>query len=187
MKIKSIQIIITLFFMLFLLCGCEKVLENESSTPETSNQQTNSEVMEKENKKENIKDSKEDNIIDISSDVYFDLVKNIFEKSALENGYFEYGGYDTYKYPYIQLYIAPKDKYSEDVTKVQSTELIKNVLEQLKEYEYKSGGFFKRNFEYINVHFYGYDEYGEYHRNGGPFIKINITDIQNVTEEKLIF
>lgn len=67
MKIKSIQIIITLFFMLFLLCGCEKVLENESSTPETSNQQTNSEVMEKENKKENIKDSKEDNPSDTGS------------------------------------------------------------------------------------------------------------------------
>ena len=65
--------------------------------------------------------------------------------------------------------------------------LIKNILEQLKKYEYKSGGFFKRECEYINIYFYGFDNNVSYNRNGGPFIQISLFDIQNETVEGLTF
>lgn len=153
----------------------------ESTTEKTPSTQIDAE---KEDKSET-KPKKE--IIDISSEAYYDLIKNVFEDATAENGYYVLQSYDTFRAPYLQMYIAPKDKYSDDVTKTQSTELIKNVLDQLKKYEYKSGGFFKRECEYINIYFYGFGDNGSYHRNGGPFIQINVFDIQNVTVEEMVF
>lgn len=188
MKIRFI--IAAILLELLLLCGCEENIGGENSTlddTKMTDQQITSEVNEREEHESTVEVSEEAEKIDISSDAYIDLIKEIFNKAAQENGYFEYCGYDTYRYPYIQLHIAPKENYPDDVIKTQSTELIKNVLSDLKKYEYKSGSFFKYNYEYLNVYFYGYDEYGKYHRNGGPFIQINILNIQNATEEDLSF
>ena len=185
---KVISLIMALLLFLVLLCGCEEPISNESSLSndtETSSQQISSET--KDNKKDTSESKPKKEVIDISSDDYYDLIKKIFDETTEQNGYFAFQSYNTYRAPYLQVYIAPKEKYSDDVTKTQSTELIKNILEQLKKYEYKSGGFFKRECEYINIYFYGFDDNGSYHRNGGPFIQISLFDIQNETIEGLTF
>lgn len=155
---KLISIVISILLTLTLFCGCEE----------------NSVTEEKE-------------VIDISSDTYYDLIDSVFENAIEANGYYEYGGYDKYYYPYTRVYIAPKDKYSDEVTKTQATELIKNVLDELKKYEYENGSFIKRANNYISVYFYGFTESGNFNRTAGPFLQISIFDIQKTTEEDLSF
>lgn len=194
---KAISLIASILLALIMLCGCEKTLTNESSLlndTDKSSQKVFSDIKENtesSEKTENNKDKSETKpkkeIIDISSDAYYDLIKKIFEEATQQNGYYVFQSCNTYRAPYLQVYIAPKDIYSDEATKTQSTELIENILDQLKKYEYKSGGFFKRECKYINIYFYGLDDNGSYHRNGGPFIQISLFDIQNETVEGLTF
>ena len=185
---KYLLLIFGILLIIVLSCSCnEHYIESvsESDTPPQNTQQDSPETeLQLTTENEFVQEPK---VIDISSDDYYALITNVFTEATKRNGYFEFFRYDTYKFPYLQVYIVPTDKRSNETTKIQSKALIEDVLEQLQKYEYKSGGWFKRECEYINIYFYGYDQYGNYNRNGGPFIQINIFNVQNISAENLIY
>ena len=114
--------------------------------------------------------------IDISLKEYINLINSVFIESTETNKYLCYDGYST-NYPYIQISIKPKKKISKSELEKQSKIVEEKVLENLKKYRYKSGGFFKYDYEFINIYFYDYADNGKLSRNEGPFIQLNILEI----------
>lgn len=130
-------------------------------------------------------DNKDDNKYYISSEEYFVLLDRIFYESTKSNEYLYYDGY-TNRFPYLQVFIKPRKKIEKTVMNEQAKIIGSEIITQLKKYEYDSTIFFDYNYEYLNIHFWDYTDNNVLNWNAGPFMQIEILNIDKITLEDVI-
>jgi uncharacterized protein YxeA len=177
---KIIPIIIALVVLAIIVSTCQSKDDNKENT---NSENTTSIVSKTEDTN---KIETKDNRIDISTKEFKNSVIETFKTATEDNDYFTYS-HESWKNQYLEISIAPNGKYSDDIFLENAKPIIKKVLEDLKKNEYKSGGIFRNNCEYINVFFLNYDDYGNLNRANAAFIRLEPLDIQNVTEEDISF
>lgn len=178
---KIIPIIIALVVLAIIVSTCQS--NDNTNTESDTSQNTTSTVSKIDDTKET---ETKDNKIDISTNEFKNSVIDTFKTTVEKSDYFTYSN-ESWRHQYLEISIAPNGKYSDDVFLTNAKPIIKKVLEELKKNEYKSGGIFKNNCEYINVFFLNYDDYGNLNRANAAFIRIEPLEIESITEEDLSF
>lgn len=171
---KKLLIIILCTLIVLNITNCNNDLEDDKKVDDenTINIDGVSDVKEEPSKNE-------EEILDISSKDYGEKIGEIFNSITSNNEVYKYQGFTSH-YPYLQISLYPIGSFDKEVIKREAKDITNNVLQELRKYKFKTGGFFKYNYEYLNIYFYDYDEYGNISRNGGPFAQINVLEIENV-------
>ncbi len=172
---KTILIIFMCGFIVLSIISCVYNSINNQNANVNDDTVNNNELINHD--EDSLKDEKE--ILDISSKDYGEKIGKIFNSITSNNEVYEYQGFTSH-YPYLQISLYPIGKFDKEVIKREAKDITNNVLQELRKYKFKTGGFFKYNYEYLNIYFYDYDEYGNISRNGGPFAQINVLDIENI-------
>ena len=126
------------------------------------------------------------NSVDISSNEYKKIIDTILTNSMAGNDNYEYRGYRTHT-PYLEVSIYPKKELGESESEQAAEKIVKEILYNLKNYRFVSGGIFKYNYEYINLYFYGKKSGEKLSRNGGPFAQISILELEKATIDSVMW
>ena len=115
-----------------------------------------------------------------NNDNYKNKMTSIMEKAVIDNKYFVFQGGYTHA-PYLEYTYYSYKKYDKETIKEQAKIVGQKIMKELQNYEYKKGSIFIMSFEYINLHFYGYDDFGNPSRGDGVWIQFDVTKINSQT------
>lgn len=179
MEVVNLKKIIILLILLMVSTGCDYIVIEDNENNKTNDVNENIVEEQKEESKQEVKK------IDISSEKYLTLIEEVLNESTKNSELLSYSGYTLYL-PYIQVSIIPNKKCDNNLLLAEAKKITSYILENLKNNKYKKGSIFKSNYEYINIYFYNYDEFGRLSRNEGPFVQIEILDIHNLKIDDII-
>ena len=109
---------------------------------------------------------------------YTSKMTSIMQNAVVGNKYFMFQSGYTHT-PYLEYTYYSTKKYSKEIIKEQAKLVSQNIMKELQKYDYKKGSIFVMNFEYINLHFYGYDDLNRPSRSDGAWVQFDVTKINS--------
>lgn len=112
---------------------------------------------------------------DLSSDDFKEYINQIMINSKEKTNFKDLNTRKSY--PYIKISFSTDKKIKNKTIDDDINLIIKNIYNELIKNNYKSGSFFKYSYEYLNIHFFNYDDKNQ--KKEIEFFQINLLEINN--------